>query len=107
MNRIVSMLVLALVVVWHASATAQDPQNFPPEQIKAGAEIYAVNCAPCHGAHLLDPTGAANLRKFPSDQRGRFFNTVTRGKGQMPPWGDFFKPDQLDALWAYVMAGER
>jgi hypothetical protein len=30
-----------------------------------------------------------------------------RGKNQMPPWGDFFKPDQLQALWAYVVAGER
>jgi len=40
-------------------------------------------------------------------QRERFINSVTRGKGQMPPWGDFFKPDQLAALWAYVMAGER
>jgi mono/diheme cytochrome c family protein len=52
--------------------------------------------------------GAAfNLRKFPPDQRERFVNAVTRGKNQMPPWGDFFKPDQLQALWAYVMAGER
>jgi hypothetical protein len=32
---------------------------------------------------------------------------LVRGKNQMPPWGDFFKPDQLEALWAYVMAGER
>jgi mono/diheme cytochrome c family protein len=33
--------------------------------------------------------------------------SIVRGKNQMPPWGDFFKPEQLDALWAYVMAGER
>jgi len=44
---------------------------------------------------------------FPPDQRERFVNAVTRGKNQMPPWGDFFKPDQLQALWAYVAAGER
>ncbi len=44
---------------------------------------------------------------FPPDQHDRFVNSVTRGKNQMPPWGDFFKPDQLEALWAYVMAGER
>jgi mono/diheme cytochrome c family protein len=97
---VASMLVLA----W-PRASAQ--QAFLPEQIKAGAEIYAVNCAPCHGARMLDPTGAFNLRNFPPDQRERFLNSVTRGKGQMPPWGDFFKPDQLDALWAYVAAGER
>jgi mono/diheme cytochrome c family protein len=77
------------------------------EQIAAGAEIYSVNCSPCHGARMQDPGSAFNLRKFPADQRERFVESVTRGKNQMPPWGDFFKPDQLDALWAYVVAGER
>jgi mono/diheme cytochrome c family protein len=56
---------------------------------------------------MQDPGAAFNLRKFPPDQRERFVNSVTRGKNQMPPWGDFFKPEQLEALWAYVMAGER
>jgi mono/diheme cytochrome c family protein len=89
------------------SATAEEMQSFPKEQIAAGSELYAVNCAPCHGARMLDPGAAFNLRKFPPDQRERFVNSITRGKNQMPPWGDFFKPDQLDALWAYIMAGER
>ena len=80
----------------------QEAQNFTPEQISAGAEIYAVNCSPCHGARMLDPSRGFDLRNFPRDQRERFINSVTRGKNQMPPWGDFFKPDQLDALWAYV-----
>ena len=56
---------------------------------------------------MQDPGAAFNLRKFPPDQREHFVNAVTRGKNQMPPWGDFFKPEQLEALWAYVMAGER
>src|SRR5258708_8355668 len=55
---------------------------------------------------MQDLGAAFNLRKFPPDQRERFVNSVTRGKNQMPPWGDFFKPEQLEALWAYVMAGE-
>ena len=88
-----------------APAAAQE--RFPPAQIKAGAELYADNCSPCHGARMLDPGAAFNLRKFPPDQRERFVTSVTRGKNQMPPWGDFFKPEQIDALWAYVMAGER
>jgi mono/diheme cytochrome c family protein len=82
-------------------------ESFTKEQIAAGAEVYAVNCSPCHGARMQEPGSAFNLRKFPSDQRERFVESVTRGKNQMPPWGDFFKPDQLDALWAYVVAGER
>jgi hypothetical protein len=24
----------------------------------------------------------------------------------MPPWGDLLKPDDVEALWAYVVAGE-
>jgi mono/diheme cytochrome c family protein len=90
-----------------SSAVAQEVPNFPKDQIAAGAEIYSVNCSPCHGARMQDAGSAFNLRKFPSDQRERFVTSVTGGKGQMPPWGDFFQPDQLEALWAYVMAGER
>jgi len=82
-------------------------EGFPKEQIAAGAELYATNCSPCHGTRMLDPEGAFNLRNFPPDQHDRFVNSVTRGKNQMPPWGDFFKPEQIEALWAYVVAGER
>ena len=101
-------------VVWSVTfiylltcAPAPAGDSFKPEQINAGAEIFAVNCAPCHGARMLDPSAAFNLRKFPPEQKERFVNSVTKGKNQMPPWGDFFKPDQIEALWAYVMAGER
>ncbi len=95
------------IVMTFLPMRAPAEESFKPEQIKVGAEIYAVNCAPCHGTRMLDPSGAFNLRNFPRDQKERFVNSVTHGKNQMPPWGDFFKPDQLDALWAYVMAGER
>ena len=108
MTRIAVALILALILIGRAPpAPAEENPSFPREQIVAGAEIYAVNCSPCHGAHMQDPGAAFNLRKFPPDQHERFVNSITRGKNQMPPWGDFFKPDQLEALWAYVMAGER
>jgi mono/diheme cytochrome c family protein len=88
-----------------AAAFAQEP--FSPQQVRQGAEIYAQNCAPCHGPRMLDPNSAFDLRKFPRDQRGRFVSSVMKGKNQMPPWGDLFKPEEIDALWAYVMAGEK
>jgi len=25
----------------------------------------------------------------------------------MPPWGDLFKPEEIEALWAYVIAGKK
>jgi mono/diheme cytochrome c family protein len=96
-----------LCVLMSGTIGAVAGESFKPEQIAAGAELYAVNCAPCHGARMLDPGAAFDLRKFPRDQKQRFVDSVTRGKNQMPPWGDFFKPEQLDQLWAYVMAGDR
>jgi mono/diheme cytochrome c family protein len=78
-----------------------------PRELALGAEIYARNCSPCHGARMLDPQGAFDLKKFPRGERERFFNSVTKGKNQMPPWGGLLKPEELDALWLYVLSGER
>jgi mono/diheme cytochrome c family protein len=90
------------------AAAAQSPEaRFPPELIGTGAKIFAQNCAPCHGAHMADPQGALDLRKFPRDEKNRFVNSVAKGKNNMPPWGDLFKPEEIEALWAYVVAGEK
>ena len=78
-----------------------------PEQIRNGAVIFARNCAPCHGAGMADRRGAFDLRNFPHDEKNRFVNAVTRGKNAMPPLGALFGPDEIDALWAYVVAGEK
>jgi len=98
-----------VLLVGSAVAAAQnaDLTEFSPAQIQAGAEIYARTCSPCHGAHMADPNAAADLRTFPRDQKSRFVRSVTKGKNQMPPWGDLLKPEDIDALWAYVTAGEK
>ena len=87
------------------NACAQE--KFPPEQIKRGASIFSQNCAPCHGPHMADPQAAFDLRTFPPDQKSRFLYSVTNGKNQMPPWGELFAADEIEALWSYVMAGEK
>ena len=89
-------------------ACAQNPaERFAPERIQTGASIYAQNCAPCHGPNMKNPEVPVDLRKFPSDQKSRFLTSVAKGKNQMPPWGDILKGDDIEALWAYVMAGEK
>jgi mono/diheme cytochrome c family protein len=92
------LIALALVC---GTALAQDP-----DRVKTGAEIYERNCSPCHGARMMDPQGASDLRKFPHDQRERFLNSVTKGKNQMPPWGGLLRPEDVEALWAYVVNAE-
>jgi mono/diheme cytochrome c family protein len=54
---------------------------------------------------MADPEGAFDLRTFPHDQRARFVNSVTNGKNSMPPWGGLLKPEEIEELWAYVVAG--
>jgi len=104
MSRFLRKSFCALLVVV-GPAAAQEP--FPPEQIKRGADVYQHNCSPCHGPQLHGEESAFDLRKFPHDARERFITSVTKGKNQMPPWGGLLKPDEIEALWAYVVAGEK
>jgi mono/diheme cytochrome c family protein len=109
MFRIAFVAALALVCLPALSAqSAKKPaQKFTRQQIAHGADLYARNCSPCHGAHMDDPNGAFDLRTFPPGEHDRFVNSVTNGKNSMPPWGGLLKPTDIEALWAYVMAGEK
>ena len=98
--------IVCIVIATLGAATAQDA-SFPPEKIRRGAETYALNCSPCHGPRLYGEESAFDLRTLTPDQRERFINSVTNGKNQMPPWGGLLKPEDIEALWAYVRAGER
>jgi mono/diheme cytochrome c family protein len=92
-----------------ASVAAQDAgvKPFAPEQIKKGAALYASHCESCHGVRMIGPPWAIDLKTFPRDKPARFADAVTYGVRNMPPWGDLLKPDDIEALWAYVVAGEK
>jgi mono/diheme cytochrome c family protein len=103
---ITSLAALALMCA-SVGGVAQSPGgNFPPEQIKMGAAVYAANCESCHGVRMLGPQWGIDLATFPRDRPDRFLDSVTNGTKAMPPWGDVLKPDDIKALWAYVVAGE-
>lgn len=102
-----------LFAVWLAGmasmAVAEQDETpaIKPEQVKSGAALYAQHCAACHGPRMKNPEGAFDLLTFPGDQRSRFIQSVTQGKASMPPWGGLLKPEEIDSLWAYVVAGEK
>jgi mono/diheme cytochrome c family protein len=106
----VAIGVPAAALGWRA-AVGQDANSLPaftPEQIQAGAALYERNCAQCHGPHMVDPGGGYfDLRTFPPDRRARFVNSVTNGKNNMPPWRSVLTPEDIDNLFAYVIAGEK
>jgi len=83
-------------------------QDFDPKLIAKGAEIYETRCQTCHGPRMTKPEWApVDLRKFPRADHNRFVDTVTYGVRNMPPWDDVLKPADIEALWAYVVAGEK
>jgi mono/diheme cytochrome c family protein len=90
------------LVAWTGVAA----QPFPAEQVRKGAELYETHCQTCHGPHLANPPWAADLRQFPREDRARFIDTVTYGRRGMPPWEDVLRPEDIGALWAYVVAGD-
>ena len=98
-----------LVAACAGSAFAQSgAAAFTPEQIAAGAKLYADNCAVCHGPNMVEPGGGFfDLRTFPPNQRSRFMNSVSNGKNSMPPWKSVLSQDQIGTLFAYVVAGEK
>ena len=96
-----------LVAVAGFATFAAGAQQFQPAQIKRGAELFAANCTVCHGERMKNPPWAIDLMTFPRDQPARFANSVTYGVGNMPPWGDMLKREDIEALWAYVVAGEQ
>ncbi len=97
-------MVIAALALTSVSAVGEEAST---EQVRRGAEIFERNCAPCHGPRMQDPESAFDLRAFPANQHDRFVTSVTRGKNQMPPWGDMLKSEDIEALWAYVLTGGR
>ena len=99
-------LLLSFLIIALSAASALSQQSFPPAQVKRGAETFATFCTPCHGERMSNPD-LFNLREFPKDQRSRFIDSVSNGKNAMPPWRGQITPDEIEALWAYVVTGEQ
>ena len=104
LNKFIHVGSVLMIAATMPQSAAQD---FAPEQIKLGSDTYARHCSACHGARMKNPEGAFDLMTFPKDGASRFQTSVSKGKNSMPPWGGLLKPEEIDALWAYVVAGEK
>ena len=96
----VRTLIGAAVLAWAGGAFADDAVPPTPE---AGRQAYTSFCVRCHGINLNVTSSAYfDLRTFPKDDKSRFVDSVMHGKRQMPAWEGIVKPDQIDAIWAYI-----
>jgi cytochrome c55X len=94
-------IVIAAVAL-AAAAICQAEESVPPTA-DAGRKAYTSYCVRCHGINLAVSSPAYfDLRTFPADEKERFLHSVTNGKRQMPAWGGIVRPDQMEAIWAYL-----
>jgi mono/diheme cytochrome c family protein len=84
-------------VLMTAPAIAQDRAK-----VEAGAEVYDMHCATCHGERLRNTGAAFDLLQLKPNERARFDEAVKDGKGQMPPWAGVLSADEIDQIWAYI-----
>jgi mono/diheme cytochrome c family protein len=103
--------VTAFEVVFAGRALSGEPVDPGNASARSAAELYAKNCASCHGRdgraktfkarfnharNLADPEWQGKV----SDER--IFNSIMNGKGKMPAFGKKFSEQEIDALVAYV-----
>jgi mono/diheme cytochrome c family protein len=99
-------VLLAAVLVASFPAPAQEQRlgrTTEGELVDSGRQQYHRICAHCHGFNMVNSGNTVyDLRRFPQDQPERFYRSVTKGKGNMPSFGDALTQEQIDLLWAYV-----
>jgi len=84
---------------------ALTPVPGPPTQalVDKGRTQFERTCAQCHGRNMVNSgTTSYDLRRFPTDESERFFNSVTNGKNNMPSFKGALDPGAIQWLWAYV-----
>lgn len=115
-HGLVTLVVLGTlinVLVWFSprqqEVEAITLPSYPVEQVMAGRELYAANCASCHGAQgqgyaqtgIPAPAlnGDMHAWHHPDSQ---IAGIVRQGVGQMPAVGASWRDEEVAAVLAYI-----
>jgi cytochrome c6 len=106
--NIVEVMVLVGAAVFVVMLFANEPSAPSARASGPGAELFAANCARCHGADGgggLGPglSGGRVLTRFPDPADETAF--VTRGAGTMPAFGRILTPEQIRQVVDYTRNG--
>jgi mono/diheme cytochrome c family protein len=107
---------ISLIVMGQTSPNRYQDTRMPAAKTKEAKKLFKQNCAKCHGADGRAETtfgqimGAADFtdsdwQKRVDDQR--LINSMTHGRGQMPPFSKKLSKEQIISLLAYVRAFKR
>ena len=68
-----------------------------------GRRLFGTICSHCHGPNMVNPgNGSFDLRTFPHEAKERFVASLTKGKGNMPPFEGKLTAEEVEDLWAYI-----
>jgi mono/diheme cytochrome c family protein len=102
---------LAAAVLLSQARNQGRAQTPPPEQLEAGARLYAENCAVCHGDNGEGRVGATLAKDWPAIRPDQTVKTVIANGvagSPMPAWsaekGGPLSSDEIDALTAYILS---
>ena len=93
----------ALVAVTFVVLLFANEPDDAPEPTSLGAQVYADNCAGCHGADGGGGVGPSLLRitdVLPNEADE--IAVVTDGRGSMPAWDGRLSADEIRAVVAYT-----
>lgn len=93
---------VALAVVLAGAWVATPVRADAPAAVDLGRKTYTSYCARCHGFNLVMVSGTFDLRRFPQAEKERFVRSVNKGVRAMPAWEGTVKPEEIDAIWAYI-----
>lgn len=101
--RKIFVIVLAIVIF---AATFTQPAL--AADLALGAKVFNANCAACHSGGMNVVAAPKNLKKEALKQYGMdspeaIINQLTNGKGVMPAFKSKLKPEEMEAVAAYVL----
>jgi mono/diheme cytochrome c family protein len=106
---VVLLLALVLLAVGSIGVQAEAPAQEPTNEL--GAQLYAENCAVCHGPDGQGRVGATLAKDWPSIRPDLTVKTIiTNGVpgSPMPAWsqanGGPFSETEIDALTQYILS---
>jgi cytochrome c oxidase cbb3-type subunit 3 len=77
------------------------------DAMRVARNLYANNCAMCHGSDARGAVGFPNLTNDDWQWGGTedaVYTTIANGRlGAMPPWGEMLGPDGVEEVVAYVL----
>jgi cytochrome c6 len=96
--RYTSLIIFALIVLTACSGAQSSAEN----AALSGAELYAKNCAVCHGIDGKKGLSGASDLSISNLENSSLIDVITNGRKIMPPFKASLKAHEIEAIAKHV-----